>query len=877
MMRYESPGGFFVLDQEQLSSWLPGLEGSPRASQGKVRPNLRLDPLIERSALTPKPSQGLSTEKLIEKKDLRQILTTQVPSPDYPLTQVYGFLLQDFLTEFSHRGQLLDQLNKSRREALTQYLGFLNVNREVAVQMFWKEICFVWLMKATLLKRWSDLNLRTWSLADLKDLNFSLSRALKPLLPTDRKECLITQSSFYSWLVPSQELQSRVFETLAGIRFAEESFESWVNAVLPLLDRTESYDPHCLKSLFATLPLGSQIKQVFSPSLRTGEIIRAFPKPAQWIGLEQSAFLVLIAETYKLWDKPSSPPLWEIGSGVDWLKHPNQLGLKLGTPLLQTKDKILEIESFDLSIVTEESITRANGKSLQSMRLKHELENGAFSKHFRGSNISQGNMQSLLALSRLRPGGTLLWLREERLGEHEPLQGLKELLSTSILMKEWDLSQMQIEFHSKSPALPKYIYLFKREISPEARKSHRPERISAKGSLRSQIEVPYFFNDLFSEQSNHSDHSKKWEIHRLLSPIPQSEWEIKWPEPNCMVSASLVQKLTEDSLPLGSLVSVKHIGIEKNMSAPSLFDSVLSSQVGTGDIQARRLWITHQFLDQQNRLVVQSGPSHETFLGGFLLHTPNAHWSSGLCAYLNSDAVSHWLNHHVEQKQGRWILKEHHIKQIPIPKAFTEVFNAPMNIGDLGQPEIEAALKNIIFNPEALLDLCKNHAHQGINLQVYAHVAIILADHESCLKPYTDSVKRDGSFRWSKLIKLLPSQDLIPWHLHPEVRVSGSLPSHIPIIRMDPVKSPFEGILLITEAGLNVGVQTQGSKVIQEILHDQLLEMNHPTWAELTTQIKLPRNIELVMPTAREVLRCVNEQSKLTEKLKQILATCLEF
>ncbi|MCM0606446.1 MAG: hypothetical protein KA715_10180 [Xanthomonadaceae bacterium] len=852
-----------------MSNWLPGLEESPRASQGKVRPSLRLDPLIERSALHLKPN--------VEKKDVRQILTTQVPSPEYPLTKVYSYLLQDFLTEFGHRNELLEQLNKTRRESLAQYLGFLNVNREIALQVFWKEICFVWLMKATLLKRWSDLGLREWNAADLKDLNFSLSRALRPLLPTDRKECLITQSSFYSWLVPSQELRSKVHETLSGISFTDETFESWVSATLPTLNQIESYDPHCLKALLSTLFSDAQVKQVFSPTLRTGEIIRAFPKQAQWVGLEQSAFLILIAETYKLWEKPSSPPLWEIGSGVDWLKHPNQLGLKLGAPILQTKDKILEIESFDLSIVVEESITRASGKSLQSMRLKYELENGAFSKHFRGSNISVGHMQTLLALSKLRPGGSLIWLRDERLGEHEPQPGLKELLGNSLLVKEWDLSQMQIDFHSKSPALPKYIYLFKREINADLKKANRPERIQAKGALRSHIEVPYFLNDLFAEavNSEHSESTKKWEIQRLVSPIPQLDWEQKWPEPNCMQNASLAQKISRNSLPLGSLVSIKHIGIEKSTVSPSLFDS--GHPAISTDANSNRLLLSHQFNNQSNRLSVVWGSNTEAFLGGFLIHTPNPQWRASLYAYLSSPAVTNWLDHHVEQKQGRWILKEHHIKQIPVPKIFAEVFREPLNTSDLHEPELETALKNVIFNPDVLLELCKNQMRDGVNLQVYAHVSVMLADHESCLKPYTDSIKRDGSFRWSKLIKLLPQQDLVPWHLHPEVRVSGSLPAHIPITRMDPVKTPFEGILLITEAGLNVGVQIQGSRALQEILTDQFLELKHPTWSELISQVKLPRNAELSAPTAREVLRCVNEQTKLTEKLKQILATCLEF
>ena len=852
------------MDHEQLSNWLPGFGGNKPLGQDKPRPALKLGPLIDQVSIVPSQRKASS--------DLHQILTSTVPSPEYPLTRVYGVLLDSLVLEFKGRTELFDQLNRTRRESLNQYLGFLGPDRELAIQTFWKEISFVWLMKATLLKRWSDLGLKPWSIADLKDLNFTLSKTLRPLLPTDRKECLLTQSSFYSWLKPSSEFQTQAFETLSGIRFTDESFDAWISATLRLLGRVESYDPHCLKSLLQSLPIKGDIKQVFTPTLRTGELLRTFSGNPQWIGLEQDHLLILIAETSKLWSRPESPPLWDIGSGVDWLKHPNQLGLRLGAPLLQTKDKILEIESFDLSIVIEESLVRANGKLMPSIRLKQELENGAFSKLFRGTNISQGTLQALLSISKLRPGGHLVWLRSERLGEHEPKQALKELLSGSILIRELDLSQMNIEIHSEAPALPQFLYLFKREINNDLRRAHRPERVQAKGALRSHIEVPYFLNDLFSAHSSHTnDHSKKWEIQRVTSPVPQLEWENKWPEPNCMVSVAKAQKITEDSFPLGSMVSVKTVGLEKSNPEDKTFFE--TSKLNPTSY----LWVTHQFLDGKNSLRVDLTRQAHSVHTGFLLHTPNAHWNSGLKYYLQSTAVTNWLDHQIEQKQGKWLLKDHHIKKIPVPKQFTDVFNAPFDLSGLGHEELESALKNLIFNPDALLELCTPSLPQNLKTHVYARVALVLADHEDCIKPYTNSIKSDGSFRWSQLLKLLPANDLVPWHLHPDVRVSGSLPSHIPVTRMDRVKAPFEGLLLLTEAGFSVGVQTTGSKSVQEMLYDQLLELSHPTWSELISTVKLPRNSELAMPTAREVLRCVNEQTILSQKLREILSTCMEF
>lgn len=857
--------GIIKLEPRNWSNWLPD-------STVKLQPqSMRLDPLLDRSLLSPQRQEPA----LPARQELRQILTTQIPSPDQPFTRVYGPLFENFQTETRARASQIDALNRSRKEALTQYLVLKNTDRERALESFWKELSMVWLMKATLLKRWNDRGIRKWALEDLKDLNYSLSKTLRPLVPADRKEWLLTQGNFYSWFNPSAELQSRVFETLSGISFQEESFDSWISALMPLIGVKESYDFHLLKSLFSAMDLPSPIRQAFSPTLRSSLLLRAFPTATQWVGLENSPFLILIAECMKLWTQPESPPLWEIGSGVDWLKNPNQMGLRLGSPKGQTKDKILEIESFDLAVVFEEEAVRANGKSILSQKLKQELENGAFSKSLKNTNVSEGTLQALLAMNRLRPGGTLLWFRDEALNADEPMDCLKELLGKGLLTKEWDFSDVEIGFHTDSRAMPKYLYAFKREIQIEVRRQHRPERIKAKAHLRSHIEVPYFFIDVFQNSSAAiSDQQRRWEIHRFLSPTPQSDWEIQWPEPACVQASTRISRLLQDSIPLGNYVTIRAIGVERPTQTLDLFQAATVPEMIPMHSQ-QTLWLSVETDQNSQYLVVERTPPEDRKHQGFLLTVPGAAWVPSLQYYLSSRAVQDWLNHHVEQKNGRWLLKEAHLKQIPIPRSLFDVLSgvplAPLS------PAIEMLLKNLIFQPEPVLEWSKSVHSPHEKMRVFHQVSLILADHDRCLTPYLESIKPDGTFRWKSLLKLMQPSELLPWHLHPEVRVSGSLPAHFPITRVDAVQTPFEGILLTTESGFSVGIQVLGARTLYEILVDQLRETRHPTWTELTEMVKLPRNIERATFTAHDVFRCVSEQSKLSEKLQQILIHCLEW
>jgi len=119
-------------------------------------------------------------------------------------------------------------------------------------------------------------------------------------------------------------------------------------------------------------------------------------------------------------------------------------------------------------------------------------------------------------------------------------------------------------------------------------------------------------------------------------------------------------------------------------------------------------------------------------------------------------------------------------------------------------------------------------------------------------------------------MQILPKNECVAFQLHPEIRLAGSLPSRIPVSQIAQVKTPSPGILLATESGLNLHIAAD-QPMILEILWDQLKQLQHPTWNEITQFVLLPRSLELARSTANEILRSHNEQTKKKKELEQLV------
>jgi hypothetical protein len=134
-------------------------------------------------------------------------------------------------------------------------------------------------------------------------------------------------------------------------------------------------------------------------------------------------------------------------------------------------------------------------------------------------------------------------------------------------------------------------------------------------------------------------------------------------------------------------------------------------------------------------------------------------------------------------------------------------------------------------------------------------------------------VTDDGRIRWRQLLDILPKSQCVPVTLHPMVRLAGTMPPHLPIGRIDSVKTPIPGVLLSTENGLNLHVGSEVPRLVEMII-DQLDGVSHPTWNELAQYLRLPRFLDLAEATANDVLRSHGEQSARLRELTELLSAC---
>src|SRR5204862_47781 len=126
---------------------------------------------------------------------------------------------------------------------------------------------------------------------------------------------------------------------------------------------------------------------------------------------------------------------------------------------------------------------------------------------------SLGALQACVALSKLRPGGILLWTREEALCSKDGTEMLNFMLERSKLICEWDFSELEHTLPVALALYPRHLYLFQKESNLETRLSHRPIRHTIQGLIRSHVEVPLILNDAFQSQKSQMAPRGQWKIH----------------------------------------------------------------------------------------------------------------------------------------------------------------------------------------------------------------------------------------------------------------------------------------------------------------------------------------------------------------------------
>lgn len=928
------------MEQIDLAAFISGATLPDTKSNSKGLGDFLESKKQDRSLQTPQSfldsqeisSHGLTTET---RKQMRGFMVNTpapphkpshpevTPLPTHSSTLLPGFLglVREIKNELQGNLSKLLSLNPSRREAVAQYLDSLSgivpgpstvqggfdaaaglrrwiegprsVAQNRALDIFFEEVALVCLGQAVVLKGWSDRGLHAWKREYIGKLNYELSMLLKPKIPLDRDGWQITRPNLYSWYNPSPALQAEIWNVLEPLRFKDEGTATLATLLKPSHATTnaqpelQGFDPRFYKALWdhlKTFGLDPEIEQTghtrrrrvaFSPTLRNGLMAQTGPSSVQWIGLESNPYQILIAELMQLWWGPASPPIWALGNGLETHSR-EQLSLGLSSPRPSIYSRICEMEACDLSIVLEERVVRLAAKTPEAARLREQLESLPYFKKLRSPGTSLGDLQACVALSKLRPGGLMWWSRPEPLTSSDGNEMLHFMLERSKLICEWDLSGVEHSLPTATPLFPRYLYLFIREPDVQQRLTHRPARISVSGQMRSHVEMPLLLEDALQAVSRSSQPRGLWQVRAHVSPTCQKDWADRWPDPSGLEAVRALEELQARSTPLASATTIRHTpqGDPERDHAWSVHSSM------------RGFWIAADYRDGVRRISAYSlpGEREEVRGSGYLVLVSDESWIAPLRAYLESECIQKWLDHHAERKGERWILNEQIVKFIPIPKALLHALAAGADGFATRLPGDWERLASLIgHEPSKVLASLGNldspdclDSKLEIRSALFVRAARSIESIRCGQRRLLALVSEAGKIRWRDLLDILPKSECMPIALHSGVRLSGALPPHLPIGRIDRIKSPGPGILLSTESGFNLTITSENNRLL-DMLWDQLDGLQNPTWNELAQHLRLPRRLEVAETTANDVLTSHGELSGKLRDLAQLLSACSIF
>ncbi|HTL11484.1 MAG TPA: hypothetical protein VL588_03300, partial [Bdellovibrionota bacterium] len=820
-------------------------------------------------------------------------------------------------------------LNPSRREALARHLDALcgsatasyeagalkrwvesdrTQAQDRALATFLEEVALTCLGQALLLKSWADRGLRPWTKPDLGRLNWTLSNSLKPFVPLSREGWQLTRPNLYSWYNPAPALQEEIWETLRRWDLAD-SGASLLTGLLragrrhaPSLPEIRGYDLRFFCSIWEKLshfgarpeasPSALAERHAFSPTLRDGSMVRAAPPEFQWHGMESYPFQLLVAEMAELWHGPKIPPQWATGSGLEAHAR-EQLSLRLNNPKPNLVNRIAERENCEVGFVLEERCVRSGDRGSDATALREELDRLPYFKALRSDRSSLGTLQACLTLTKLRPGGLLWWAREAPLTRDDGMEGLRFLLDRGTLLCEWDFSGASSTLPSRVPLFSKYLYLFRREPRTDLRRSHRPQRVRVEGRIQSHAEVPRLLEEALASYRSSPTveltlpkatsqglaawlepaagtqapapaapavNLSQWKIHHQFSPQPQQEWAERWPDAASQDALKRLDDLRTRALPLGQRVAVRPL-TGKDHQALQEGGWARSGMTR----QALVLSPDRSAPEGERRLSVQTA-DRGSDKGGFLLICPEAAWVGPLGAYLESAPVREWLDHYCERRRGQWALSEATVKLIPIPQSLADaIAGAPL------PQEWTSRLEQIPYRPRDVQGSLTSERSVEVRAAVFTRAARALNDLRTTQARLFSLVDAQGAIRWAEFMRVLPRTEKVAFQLHPALRMSGSLPPHLPVQEIQPLKRPARGVLLATEGGLNLCVSCE-DPFLMDMLWGQMEGLKHPTWNELTRLVELPRQTDLAQATANDVLRSHQEQRQRLAELQDLLA-----
>lgn len=774
-------------------------------------------------------------------------------------------LIQTMTQELKEKAAALLNLNPSRRDALALHLDRLAGNtiansktalhswilksktpsEENAMLCYFEEVALITLSQAILLKRWSDHGLRPFKIENLAKLNFELSQALKPHVPLHREGFHLTRPNLYSWFSPSPALQTELARVLESFDFSSETPQYLLDLCRESRRfATESpemkgYDPRFygevwrwLSSIDSTKPTATYAptrkRAFYTPTLRFGEIAHLSPSNVQWIGFEENPFQLLVAEMVEIWNGPKAPPTWAIGNSLE--AHPKeQMALVAPGVKPSLLQMLSEMEACEFGWILEE-------RSQKATKLRAQLDALPFFKKLKAPNTSLGTLQACVAVTKIRPGGKLLWARETPITSEEGQEALSFILGRAKLVAECDLSGLDHALPTRCPLYPRYLYLFEREFKNEERMNNRPARICVQGAIKSHIELPLLLEDILGSLGRSSDTKStrsNWKIHAHLSPNPQRDWAVRWPDPACFRSLENLERLVVSSIPLAHLATVRSV-----------------SKMKINAKERDQFGLLVEAIDSPRRLKATPFDrlSTQTEWSGIAVILPDARTRETLRHYLESARATAWLDHQAERKNEKWMLTDSLVRIMPIPQEIQSVLQTLPPGANV--PEWQKAVNELSKTPDSLTTLKDQNWKRFIALsEAYRQT-------ENSRIGLAPMLSGEGKLDWSKIIEIFSPAELVSLTQHELSRIDGRLPLHAPILTLEKLKAPLSGLLCLTENGSLMKVFFE-NRVLADMAWDQVRGLKHPTWTEIVALVRLPRSLTVAETAAHDILKSV--------------------
>ncbi len=880
----------------------------------------RLEKQIEKKSIT----QGHSVSSLLSGLASPEIGTASIaplvrppqalPSP---LFEQFESFIQTLILEQLKKPEDLLKLNQSRRESLGRFLSELsgdpeptdpqealkryvrmdrNENEHEALKQLFKQIAFVQIAKALLLKSWNNTPSFTFQKTDLKDLTAAVEKGLRPFIHLQTSTCQLIQRNFYSWYKMTASSQDTLWDLLDKIENIDEAKEWMLSRAIQLSADTSGERDRYHKGFYQNLWKAISKNQIlyrkegymsetqygFCPTLRDGSLMESSPQEIEWIGFEPLCFELLFCEVRFLWNEPKAPQLWIKGNGLE-MSMEQQANMLLTHSGKQNVIQQMEaISCCEIALIAEESIIRTQGRTLAAQSLRKQVDQHSILKKLKQPTTTRGMYQACQSLEKLRQGGVLIWAREELLTEASGKPALQFILNQAKIMLIADFSSLQCESELLKRDLPKVLYLLKKETSLEFRKSHRPLMIKTYGSIRNANDVSTLFDRVFSlvQKPDQVFPAEPYNIHARVSPIDQREWEQHWFNPTDDQLVDRIEDLKRNATPLGQLAIIRAVHGTASVTVNSnlaLFDSpALKAEHGFYTWCESNKNGSEIFTAELSQLPEYMKNSSALFWVAPI----QKNWNSALQMLIRSQFIRDWFNYSVERKKGTWLLKETDLKAVPVPHHISDFLQNPVDHQTLSEQD-QKALQQIATEPgqamnelESLFEM--NQKLKAHAFTVAAQVCNHLENHQSKL---FSLITPDEQIIYSKLFQtVMVDGDLAAPSQHPLIRFTTTLPPTLAIHQITQVKFPTPGILLTTAKGLTQQLFIQDAWLRErcfELMMDVQKHIPEPTWNELCQMIRLPKNPAQAQSMSQQILKAYSDEKMKRKELNHLLGACL--